>query len=225
MKTAAILFLSFIPWLSAQPARKTDLEHDLLKGYVKTIVVHFARLSNVAGKLQEGELAFQTAATYNEKGLLAEKVFMEDRLKVQQRYTHDPKGNRSITEIGRDKTRVLNWQCKYDSAGNRVQDVISDFATMESRTTYKYDPKGNRTEETINARHRREWRKVYRHNDKGDVIESATYLAGKLVTTEIYTYEFDAAGNWIKRITSVRQRNATQPVYEPMYVFYRTITY
>jgi hypothetical protein len=44
------------------------------------------------------------------------------------------------------------------------------------------------------------------------------------LVTELYVYEFDAIGNWIKRY-SFKEKSAPELEREPLQVTYRTIDY
>lgn len=69
-------------------------------------------------------------------------------------------------------------------------------------------------------------REVYKHDARGNITEMTLYNAdGSILSREVYTYEFDAMGNWTKMTTSVAVVEGGKLSYEPTEVTYRTITY
>ena len=91
----------------------------------------------------------------------------------------------------------------YDQKGNRVDNAyfLEAGGTLTGKEVYKYDDKGNIIEMTL-------------HNDDGS-----------LLAKEVYTYEFDAVGNWVKMTTSVAIIEGGKVTFEPSEVTYRTISY
>ncbi|MFL6253715.1 MAG: energy transducer TonB [Pyrinomonadaceae bacterium] len=91
----------------------------------------------------------------------------------------------------------------YDQKGNRVDNAyfLEAGGSLTGKEVYKYDARGNIVEMTL-------------HNDDGT-----------LLAKEVYTYEFDAVGNWIKMTTSVAMMEGGKVTFEPSEVTYRTISY
>ncbi|MFL6333437.1 MAG: energy transducer TonB [Pyrinomonadaceae bacterium] len=91
----------------------------------------------------------------------------------------------------------------YDQKGNRVDNAyfLAAGGTLTGKEVYKYDERGNIVEMTL-------------HNDDGT-----------LLAKEVYTYEFDAVGNWVKMTTSVAMMEGGKVTFEPSEVTYRTISY
>lgn len=91
-----------------------------------------------------------------------------------------------------------------------------------------YDIKGNKTE---NAYYpvpgaALTGKEVYKYDEKGNIVEMTLLNAdGSLASKEIYTYEFDFAGNWTKMTTSVAVIENGKLSFEPTEVTYRTISY
>ena len=91
-----------------------------------------------------------------------------------------------------------------------------------------YDVKGNKTENayfpvvgaTLTGK------EVYKYDDKGNIREMTLLNAdGSLLSKEIYSYEYDFAGNWTKMTTSVAVVEGGKVNFEPTEVTYRTISY
>jgi len=91
----------------------------------------------------------------------------------------------------------------YDQKGNRVDNAyfLAAGGSLTGKEVYKYDERGNIVEMTL-------------HNDDGS-----------LLAKEIYTYEFDAVGNWTKMTTSVAVMEGGKVTFEPSEVTYRMISY
>src|SRR5215210_4210969 len=91
----------------------------------------------------------------------------------------------------------------YDQKGNRVDNAyfLAAGGSLTGKEVYKYDERGNIVEMTL-------------HNDDGT-----------LLAKEVYSYEFDAVGNWVKMTTSVAVMEGGKVTFEPSEVTYRTISY
>jgi ketosteroid isomerase-like protein len=66
----------------------------------------------------------------------------------------------------------------------------------------------------------------YAHDDKGNLREMT--LRGKnneILRKEVYTYEYDAIGNWVKMITSTLLYEEGKVTQQPTEIAYRNITY
>ncbi len=69
-------------------------------------------------------------------------------------------------------------------------------------------------------------REVYRYDDKGNISEMTLVNAdGSLVSKEVYKYDFDSIGNWVKMTTSLAVVENGRIGFEPTEVTYRTIFY
>ena len=102
-----------------------------------------------------------------------------------------------------DAKRVLLETAEYDLKGAKTQNQYFPIAgsTLTGHETYKYDDKGNISEMTLlNA-------------------------DGSLLSKEVYKYEFDSIGNWVKMTTSVAVVANQKIEFEPTEVTYRTIFY
>lgn len=91
----------------------------------------------------------------------------------------------------------------YDQKGTRIDNAyfLAAGGSLTGKEVYKYDERGNIVEMTL-------------HNDDGT-----------LLAKEVYTYEFDAVGNWIKMTTSVAVMEGGKVSFEPSEVTYRMISY
>ena len=102
-----------------------------------------------------------------------------------------------------DSKRVVLETSEYDLKGVKTQNQYFPIegATLTGREVYKYDEKGNISEMTlVNA-------------------------DGSLVSKEVYKYDYDSVGNWVKMTASVAVVANGQIGFEPTEVTYRTIFY
>lgn len=220
-----LLSLALTICYSPQSRKKTDLEHEQLKGRVKSVEVRLAMISSKSGVLRESNSEFLRSFKYDAKGMLLEKVFVEDKMKVRHLYSYDSNGGRIASAISNNGAKHLSWFFQHDSAGNMVEEKEFNDGAVVSTTSYKYDANHNRIEETVNGLNMRLRKRVYSYDDKGNIQELIMYMDSTIIKKESYKYEFDSAGNWIKRIASVSEHNSGKARSEPVTVTYRTITY
>jgi TonB family protein len=106
-------------------------------------------------------------------------------------------------KVVEDSKRVLLETSEYDQKGAKTQNQYFPVAgsTLTGRESYKYDDKGNISEMTLQN------------------------ADGSLLSKEVYNYEFDSMGNWVKMTTSVAVVANQKIEFEPTEVTYRTIFY
>src|SRR3989454_1468157 len=102
-----------------------------------------------------------------------------------------------------DNKRILLETSEYDLKGAKTQNQYFpvEGATLTGREVYKYDEKGNISEMTLVS------------------------ADGSLVSKEVYKYDYDSVGNWVKMTTSVAVVENGRISFEPSEVTYRTIFY
>jgi hypothetical protein len=102
-----------------------------------------------------------------------------------------------------DNKRVLLETAEYDLKGVKIQNQYFPIAgsTLTGHEVYKYDDKGNISEMTlVNA-------------------------DGSLISKEVYKYDFDSIGNWVKMTSALAIVENGRIGFEPTEVTYRTIFY
>jgi TonB family protein len=102
-----------------------------------------------------------------------------------------------------DSKHVVLETAEYDLKGAKTQNQYFPIegATLTGRESYKYDDKGNISEMTlVNA-------------------------DGSLISKEVYKYDYDSVGNWVKMTASVAVVENGHIGFEPTEVTYRTIFY
>ena len=102
-----------------------------------------------------------------------------------------------------EEPRILFETITYDQKGNRTDGAYYPLSgpTLTGKEEYEYDDRGNNTKTTLRGSN------------------------GRILRREVYSYEFDSAGNWIKMITSVASSEGGKSSLVPAEVTYRTITY
>src|SRR5260370_14056135 len=102
-----------------------------------------------------------------------------------------------------DTKHVLLETAEYDLKGVKTQNQYFPIegATLTGREVYKYDDKGNISEMTL------------------------ANADGSLVSKEVYKYDYDSVGNWVKMTTSVAVVENGKIGFEPSEMTYRTIFY
>jgi TonB family protein len=102
-----------------------------------------------------------------------------------------------------DGKRIVLETAEYDLKGAKTQNQYFPIegATLTGRESYKYDEKGNISEMTLVG------------------------ADGSLVSKEVYKYDYDSVGNWVKMTAAVAVVENGRISFEPSEVTYRTIFY
>lgn len=103
----------------------------------------------------------------------------------------------SINEGPRQVLEVTTYNLK----GERIDNLSYPVAGPTGTEEYKYDDKGNVVEMTLRGKD------------------------GSIISREVYTYEADGVGNWVKMTTSLVLFEDGKLRYEPVETTYRTIAY
>ena len=155
-------------------------------------------------------------------------------------YRYDAQGNRtdnlSIEDMqGNIQPRMRKWVFVDDAKGNRVSETIyRDFACafvpkvghkLIGAYTHSYDEKGQRTATTFADGGLLLYKWTYEHDESGNLSEVSKYSGNYLLVRQAYKYEFDAKGNWVKRITSKWVTKNGRSYFEPVEVTHRSIMY
>ena len=138
-------------------------------------------------------------------------------------------GGDNETDRGRDGLigpvrRVRTEVVKLSNAGGKT--VEDNKRTVLE--TAEYDLKGSKTRNqyfpvegaTLTGR------EVYKYDERGNISEMTLVSAdGSLVSKEVYKYEYDSVGNWVKMTTSVAVVENGKIGFEASEMTYRTIFY
>ena len=123
-----------------------------------------------------------------------------------------------VHRVRTERARLLNKSGKLSEGAREL---------MEATT---YDLQGNRTDNSYylirGSSNSTTGAEEYKYDDKGNMVEMTVRdRQNSIVSREVYTYEFDAVGNWTKMNTFLVVFEAGRLSYEPVDVTYRNITY
>ena len=128
----------------------------------------------------------------------------------------------------RDARYKYSFDYKYENGKLVESQLIYNNGRKGNRTVYKYSP--NQVEELVYTEDGKlNQRYLSKLDPNGNEIEKTNF---GLSNFDIYgdrhykhSYEFDAAGNWVKRITLKETKENGVSSWQPAYISYRTITY
>jgi antitoxin component YwqK of YwqJK toxin-antitoxin module len=183
-------------------------------------------------KNPRGGLLSSLVCEYDEAGKLLECVSTQAEgliIKQRCRPLYNKAGKKiEETWFYEDGTLNRKYVYRYRLTGEVVQQVLckyDDEGSLEEKHVTIYDEQGNVLEASCFDR---EGRKIagpirYRYSDEGVEIEAATIsLKGDLYSTTSYHYDFDALGNWIKRLEVFKTNDSG---FETRVITYRTLEY
>jgi len=244
----ATLALSWLLTLPTHAQEKqSDREHDQLLGQVESVRWEGATVTNRSGQLVTGPPEWLWTDTYDLAGNIILRSFNNGDKFV---FSYDSAGNKTSREYIRNSevranpgvseksqdvrldngTVVHNriYKYKYDRRGLRTEESIyAENGSLVEKTKYSYDAKGNRIQ-SINVQNGSSQvaKAVFIYGDTGkDPTQRNLHVEthggrGALDAREFYQYKYDAAGNWIRRITA---RGYINPDF--VGATYRIITY
>jgi hypothetical protein len=118
------------------------------------------------------------------------------------------------------------YEFKYDDKKRLIENTwFHSTGKVWLRYVYKYN--GNQKEKLVYSEDGKlNQHYLYTLDDKGNEIAETYFNSdGSLRFKELFTYEFDAKGNWTKRTTSRLVMKDGREQTEPYSVYFRTITY
>ena len=119
----------------------------------------------------------------------------------------------------------------------RVRTERAELSTKEGRvtegprfvlSTTVYSLEGKRIDNSNNVikESQRGKKQEYKYDNRGNVTEMVLRdKTGKVLSREVYSYDFDEVGNWVKMVTSTAFPEGGKPTLEPVAATYRTIAY
>jgi antitoxin component YwqK of YwqJK toxin-antitoxin module len=220
---------------------KTEVTGSAFVG--KTLYIYNAQgdLTETLSYSPDGSLSERTVYTYDAKGNLMETVsYAPDGSSHRKTvYTYNAQGQ--LTEqVTCDAVGCFDKGAyTYDPYGNLVEErfYYPDSAAIKLHIVHTYDAQGRRIQTERGPAHLGLGieKTVETYDANGNILELTTYYtekvedeAGKPIPPParvVYTYKFDARGNWIKQTQTLYTSETGKPVCEPSMVTYRTITY
>jgi hypothetical protein len=129
----------------------------------------------------------------------------------------------------------------YDDKGNLTEEAIYDVSGsfIKSRSVHTYDAQGHRIKtagyDLVHGAGLGVDRTVETYDARGNILELTTYYTQRAGDPDerpvpppskvVYTYEWDAHGNWVKQTQTLCTSETGEPVCKPSMVTYRSITY
>lgn len=184
----------------------------------------------------DGVLQEKTLYAYDKSGNQIEQAIYDKdgNLKFKFVHAYDADGNRVETKSYlRDGSLKSKSIYTYDSKRNMnsmssFKDCTSDQrCKLAYRADNKYDERDHLAETVIyKAGGSLDERRAHIYNVGGHEQEMIVYNAdGSIREKEIYPYEYDSVGNWIKKTTTKTVSKEGKLVPEPPHIVKRTITY
>ena len=202
------------------------------------VTVRVRRLYGKAGRLlkvrlynTQDELWRETTRFHDATGNLVRAVSTDadGELWFRDEYRHDEDGQPiEVEHYDPDGTFLHRALFQYDENKLISERLLLDAdGSPISKNTYRYDVDGRLSElvtygrgGTIVAR----WE--YQYDERGNEREWVAYRAdGTVRRREVFTFEYDDLGNWVKMVTSEWVPHETGGEIEPAEVLYRDIAY
>lgn len=222
---------------------QTDRDFDGLKGPVKSLKVESAALKMQGKGYVEERRTLNEKVTYNAEGnraddelyfgsdgaLLVKNVYRyvggERLADVQQRDPVIELPNSSMRVGGDMRPFSEKYRYKYDEQGRVKEMTVERGGRVRIRNTYEYRNGQMEMRAHKGGGNKVTFRRVDRFDAQGNLVGSTAFnldLDGSVEQYSYTDYEFDARGNWVKRL--VRESGGDgEPEWRS--VEYRTITY
>jgi hypothetical protein len=226
------LLLTLLCILQVNAQEKSERDFENLTGPVHRVRVERALVTCDSGKCNEGKRILSIADTYDLKGnLVSSNRNRYDPKNPLLRLTHYPFGDEpavvqthkvtpfgdayTYTFIFDDLARRSEWLTfladgsfegkavyLFNSDGKLVEQISyeSDLQVSD-RTTHSYDEKGN------------------------EIVQTAYGKTGSIICVQLFDYEFDEIGNWIKQVRTIKKPHNGEMNVVWVAVYYRTIVY
>jgi TonB family protein len=122
-----------------------------------------------------------------------------------------------VRRVRTEVVKVLLVDGKLTDSGKRTLLEMAEYDLKGAKTQNQYFPVGGSTPTG---------RETYKYDDKGNISEMTLMgTDGSLISKEVYKYDYDSLGNWVKMTSSVAVVENGQISFEPTEATYRTIFY
>jgi hypothetical protein len=229
---------------------KVETESYDLKGHLTESRIRYRKVGGYIG--QEGKVSY---AYNEQGQRVSKMIFVgEGPLLSKILFAYDPNGNRTAEVLSRGDGSfasvtvstydtnnnpaliiTYNWGpppsiskiiTAYDAQGHHVESSYEN-GVLEWKVVYSTDAAGHRLESFVYGSDGSLTKKLLnKYGPRGNPIESTSYRAdGSIESKEMYTYEVDSVGNWIKKTTSKWVTKSGKSYFEPVDVTSRSVTY
>src|ERR1041384_548309 len=218
MRALGILLIALGGSISNYGQKLNDKDFAGLRGSVGSIKCEVARLSSDPRMIEEPRVRSEKEV-YDDKGNLWWQTFYDSDV-VRESHFIGPIADGSRLET----VQIRNPPTKTNTpAGNRVEAVARTIeGSVVRKVRYSYDA---RTSLNGVTHYDADGRKTMScsYNTAGDLTECTRFDgSGSALERELYSYEFDAQRNWIKRVSS---KQGGRGKVTPVEVTYRSIEY
>ncbi len=226
---------------------KSDAGDEGLKGKVKTV---FTESEDLSGTWSVQGRKPSSMEYYNEQGNLTKRESYDYKGNLDDITVYGYLDGERVSLIGSigheynpppmmvasapgaakpkyDPRYSYKFKFKYDGGG-RLLEKAWYMSSGEPWLRYVYNYKGNQKEELVySADGSLNQKYLYTLDDKGNEVEEVIYETkdNSVRSKYSYSYEFDAKGNWTKRVSSKWGTKDGKEGYQPSSVYYRTLTY
>ena len=153
---------------------------------------------------------------YDAKGNMIENktlTIKRDTPTIKKIYTYDNKNNLKEMDLYSKNKFMNKWLFKFDEKGNELEESKFDSANVfVEKWVFEYNAFGYKNEMAMYTDSLVQ-RYVYSYNDKGDVTEEILYgRFNRVYHDNLYKYQYDDKGNWVRKIYSVGSTQKTNTV-------------
>src|ERR1041384_4614151 len=236
MRALGILLIALGGSISNYGQKLNDKDFAGLRGSVGSIKCEVARLSSDPRMIEEPRVRSEKEV-YDDKGNLWWQAFYDSDVVRESHFIgpiaegsrletvqiRKPPTETSLTARPSISTVQFKWTYTNNAAGNRVEAVARTIeGSVVRKVRYSYDARTNLNGVThYDADGRKTMSCSY--NTAGDLTECTRFDgSGSALERELYSYEFDAQRNWIKRVSS---KQGGRGKVTPVEVTYRSIEY
>ena len=221
---------------------QTDRENDKLRGPVESVTVETAALKKQGRRYVEERRVLTERVTYNAEGnRAADEWYADDDgtliKKTVYRYVGgeklaDAQISDPVIHLPNSQERIgggmrpvsEKYKYKYDDKGRAREMILEEDGRVRIRVAYNYQRGREEVRSYQGGGHTLTYRRVDTFDARGNLVESIAFNLdsdGRVDKTSYTAYEFDARGNWVKRLKAVSWGGEPEVRQRE----YRTITY
>ena len=179
-------------------------------------------------RLANGSISEKLVFVYDsDRRIESDTLAPDGTLREKSSYVYDESGNTTeIDEVGADGSSVGRWTYHYDDKGRvREWTAFSADGTIFEESSYTHDSEG-RLKVAAQYRADNTLERKVTYDSKGNEIEAEKDAAdGTLLWKRTYEYNFDSAGNWVKKTTKELSGSSNKSDFAMVEIEYRTIQY
>ncbi|HJQ26371.1 MAG TPA: TonB family protein [Blastocatellia bacterium] len=244
--TLTLMALGMLFFQAAGQEKQTDRDYDELVGPVRVVRTEAQYLRDKTGNPKDNGRQLERIVVYDRAGRMTEELdinsYVDTCTRSRRVFNYDAEGNRTeavywgagvtvgtqAAATQKPATPLLFKQSfKYDGSGRRTE--VQEYDTLgrrQSKIQFKYDDKG-RVKERIEAyQSGGEGGCTFKYKDQGPPSEeTCAYGPMGANNRTTFAYEYDARGNWIKKMASVTSVFPNGQTHESQHIVYRRITY